>query len=86
MLPTDKELDIRRGELRFRLEFQRQIWGFIWGTIQAGYRYDYSFHADYTGKDGSDFFRGFTGSQKYAMMNELTGAAYFNVGIHLVSP
>lgn len=86
ILPMDKNLDLRRGELRFRMEFQRQIWGFIWGTIQAGYRYDYSFNADYTGKDGSDFFRGFTGSQKYAMMNQLSGAAYFNIGIHLVSP
>jgi hypothetical protein len=85
-MPVDKELEIRRGELRFRLEFQRQIWGFIWGTIQAGYRYNYSFNADYTGKDGSDFFRGFVGTQKYAMINQLGGAAYFNIGIHLVSP
>jgi hypothetical protein len=85
-LPLNKELEIRRGELRFRMEYQRQIWGFIWGSIQAGYRYDYSFHADYTEKDGSDFFRGFFGTQNYAMLNELGGAAYFNVGIHLVSP
>lgn len=83
---ANKELEIRRGELRFRLEFQRQIWGFIWGTMQAGYRYNYTFNADYTERDGSDFFRGFVGTQKYAMINELGGAAYFNLGIHLVSP
>jgi hypothetical protein len=85
-LPLNKELEIRRGELRFRMEYQCQIWGFLWGSLQAGYRYDYSFHADYTEKDGSDFFRGFFGTQNYAMLNELGGAAYFNVGIHLVSP
>ena len=83
---SDKELEIRRGELRLRLEYQRQILGFIWGTIQAGYRHNYSFNADYTEKGGSDFFRGFVGTQKYAMINKLGGAPYFNVGIHLVSP
>jgi len=62
------------------------IWGFIWGTIQVGYRHNYSFNADYTEKGGSDFFRGFVGTQKYAMINKLGGAPYFNVGIHLVSP
>ena len=85
-LSVDKELEIRRGELRLRLEYQRQIWGFIWGTIQVGYRHNYSFNADYTEKGGSDFFRGFVGTQKYAMINKLGGAPYFNVGIHLVSP
>lgn len=85
-LPVDKELEIRRGELRLRLEYQRQIWGFIWGTIQAGYRHNYSFNADYTEKGGSDFFRGFVGKQEYAMINKLGGAPYFNIGIHLVSP
>jgi len=85
-LMYDKALEIRRGELRFRLEYQRQLWGFIWGSFQAGYRYNYSFHADYTDKNGSDFFRGFFGQQEYAMINQLGGAVYFNVGIHLVSP
>ena len=85
-LPVDKELEIRRGELRLRLEYQRQIWGFIWGTIQAGYRHNYSFNADYTEKGGSDFFIGFVDKQEYAMINKLGGAPYFNIGIHLVSP
>ncbi len=85
-LPVDKELELRRGELRLRLEYQRQIMGFIWGTIQAGYRFNYSYNADYTEKDGSDFFRGFVGTQEYAMINKLGGAPYFNIGIHLVSP
>jgi len=85
-LAVNKELEIRRGELRFRFEYQRQLWGFIWGTVQAGYRYNYSFNADYISKDGSDFFRGFVGTQSYAMINKLGGALYFNVGIHLVSP
>ena len=85
-LPVDKELELRRGELRLRLEYQRQLMGFIWGTIQAGYRFNYSYNADYNEKDGADFFRGFVGTQEYAMINKLGGAPYFNIGIHLVSP
>jgi hypothetical protein len=81
-----KELELRRGELRFRIEYQRQISGFIWGSIQAGYRHNFLFNADNTEKNGRDFFRGFFGTQQYAMVNELSGALYFNVGIHLVSP
>ena len=84
--PASKELELRRGELRFRAEFQRQLWGFIWGTVQAGYRYNYSYNADYISNSGQDFFRGFVGTQSYAMINKLGGALYFNVGIHLVSP
>ena len=83
---SNRELELRRGELRFRLEYQRQISGFIWGSIQAGYRYNFSYRADYTEKDVTDFFRGFVGKQQYAMINELSGALYFNIGIHLVSP
>jgi hypothetical protein len=37
------------------MEYQRQISGFIWGSIQAGYRYNFSYRADYTEKDGTDF-------------------------------
>lgn len=85
-VPASKELELRRGELRFRAEYQRQLWGFIWGTVQAGYRYNYSFNADYISNSGVDFFRGFVGTQTYAMINKLGGALYFNVGIHLVSP
>ena len=82
----NKELELRRGELRFRLEYQRQLFGFIWGSVQAGYRHNFLFAGDYTDKNGSDFFRGFFGKQGYAFISDLSGALYFNVGIHLVSP
>jgi hypothetical protein len=82
----NKSLELRRGELRLRAEFQKKLFGFIWGSLQAGYRYNYSYNADYLTNDGKEFFRGFFGTQNYAMINELSGALYFQVGIHLVSP
>ncbi|MBL7963382.1 MAG: hypothetical protein JNM31_06010 [Flavobacteriales bacterium] len=78
-------LEVRRGELRLRLEHQRQLVGFVWLSMQAGYRYDWSFDADEL-PGGRDFFRGIFGSQPFAMLNNLGGALYGQVGVHLVSP
>lgn len=82
----DQSLEIRRGELRARLEYQRQLGGFIWMALQVGYRYNYSFNADYLPNDGQEFFRGFFGDQRYAMLNTLTNALYVNLSVNLVSP
>jgi hypothetical protein len=85
-LSDDKRnVEIRRGELRARLEYQRQLTGFVWLSLQAGWRYNWSFNADYL-SEGREFFRGFTGNQKYAMLNTIGNPLYFNVGFHLVSP
>jgi hypothetical protein len=82
---ADNSLEIRRGELRLRLDHQRQLKGFIWLSVQAGYRYDWTFDADEL-PGGREFFRGFFGTQRFAMLNNLGGALYGQVGIHLVSP
>ena len=82
----NRSLELRRGELRFRAEYQRKLVGFIWGSLQAGYRYNYSYNADFLDNNGNEFFRGFFGKQNYAMINNLSSALYFQVGIHLVSP
>ena len=82
----DRSFEIRRGELRARLEYQRQLGGFIWMAFQVGYRHDWSFNADYLPNDGQEFFRGFFGDQKYAMLNTLTNALYVNLSVNLVSP
>jgi len=79
------ELEIRRGELRFRLMYERQITGFLWLSAQFGYRYDYSFNLDRLA-NGDEFFRGFFGDQEYVSENELTNPLYFNLSINLVSP
>ncbi|MFK7756457.1 MAG: DUF6268 family outer membrane beta-barrel protein [Flavobacteriales bacterium] len=79
------DLEIRRGELRFRLKYERQLTGFIWISAKAGYRYNYSFNVD-RAPEGEDFFRGFFGDQSYVMENELTNPLFFNLSINLVSP
>lgn len=76
--------EIRRGELRPRLEFQKQLSGPFWINLQAGYRVDYSFDADEL-EGGREFFRGFFGEQRFGMINSLGNAFYFNVGISFVT-
>lgn len=81
----DNSLEVRRGELRLRLEHQRQLKGFVWLSVQAGYRHDWSYNADDL-PGGREFFRGLFGDQPFAMLNSLGGAPYAQVGVHLVSP
>lgn len=85
-LSTDaSSFEVRRGELRLRAEYQRQLIGFVWMSVQAGYRHDWSFDADRL-PEGLEFFRGFFGDQPFAMRGSLGGAPYVQVGVHLVSP
>lgn len=76
--------EIRRGELRPRLELQKQLSGPFWLNFQAGYRIDYSFSVDEL-EGGREFFRGFFGEQEFGMVNSLGNAAYFNIGISFVT-
>jgi len=77
--------EIRRGEVRPKIEFQTKLVGYFWLSVQAGYRWNWSFDADQL--DGNnDFFRGFFGDQQFAMVNNLDNPFFFNVGINFVSP
>ncbi len=78
-------LEIRRGELRPRLEYMRQLSGYFWVGVQAGYRINYSFDADLL-PNGREFFRGFFGDQPFAMLNSLGNAPYAQITINFVSP
>jgi hypothetical protein len=85
---ADNSFEIRRGELRFRFEYQRKLSGFFWLGFQAGVRIDYSFDADeLVGREArTDIFRGFFGSQEFAMRNKLGPAPFISTTINFVSP
>ena len=79
--PTRKDVELRRSELRMRAVYERQLSGFIWLSVQAGYRYNARFQVD-----NGEFFRGLFGDQLYVMKNTLTNPLYFNISLNLVSP
>lgn len=83
--PANASFEIRRGELRPRFDYQRQLVGFFWLSVQGGVRINYSYDADFL-PDNKEFFRGFFGSQSMAMLSDLGTAPYFNIAISFVSP
>jgi hypothetical protein len=74
-------LELRRSELRPRITYEKSISGFIWLSVQAGYRIAYNFNVD-----DKDYFRLIGSDRLYFIENTLGGAFYFNVSLNLVSP
>lgn len=74
-------LELRRSELRPRITYEKSLAGFIWLSVQAGYRIAYNFNID-----DKDYFRLIGSDRPYYMENTLGGAFYFNVSLNLVSP
>ena len=70
---------LRRGELKPRITFERQIKDFVWLSVQAGLRYNWRFDAYRTqNPQGRD--------EKPVAENRLGNPLYFNVSLNLVSP
>lgn len=86
ILVSQTNLELRRSELRLRLEYQRSLSGFYWIGIQAGLRYNYAFELDSFGSDNREFFRGFFGDQGYLLENSLQHTWFVSVVFSLVSP
>ena len=76
-----KLMELRRSEIRLRLDFQRAITSFIWVGVQAGYIINYNFNVD-----SDNFYRGFGSSRPFVMENSVTSAPYFQVSLNFVSP
>ena len=75
---TGTELHLRRGELKPRITFEKQLSGFVWVSAQAGLRYNWRFNAFNTQNPTKD--------QRPLFENTLGNPLYFNVSINLVSP
>lgn len=74
-------MEFRRSEIRFRLDYMKALTDFIWISAQVGYIYAYRFNVD----SGNDF-RPFGSDMPYVMENEMKGAPYFQITLNLVSP
>jgi hypothetical protein len=74
-------IEFRRSEIRFRLDYMKAITDFIWISAQVGYIHAYRFNVD----SGNDF-RPFGSDMPYVMENRMGGAPYFQITLNLVSP
>jgi len=75
------DIEFRRSEVRFRLDYMKALSDFIWVSVQAGYIYAYRFNVD-----SGNAFRSFGSDMPYVMENEMKGAPFFQVTLNLVSP
>lgn len=71
------DLFLQRGEIKPRLQWEKQLKNFIWLSSQAGARINgrFNFADKYNAKDADDVFR-----------TSLRTALYFNISLNLVSP
>ncbi|WP_232066270.1 DUF6268 family outer membrane beta-barrel protein [Hymenobacter sp. BT18] len=77
--PVDgQDIFLRRGELKPRITYERQLAGFVWLSAQVGYRYNWRFDGFTTQNP--------TGDDKPLFENTLGNPLYFNVSVNLVSP
>lgn len=74
--PLDN-LELRRSELKFRLMYEQKITGFIWLSVQAGWRMNYKFN--FSEERGSE--RG-----KFVFESKLGNPVYAGISLNLVSP
>ena len=81
----NQDVYLRRGELKPRITYERQLSGFMWVSAQAGLRYNYRNDAfrnqNPTGEKESTL-----GSEPSLFKNTLTNPLYFNLSLNLVSP
>lgn len=70
-------LELRRSELKFRLIYEQKITGFIWLSIQAGWRMNYKFNFS----EARDSERG-----KFVYESKLGNPIYAGISLNLVSP
>ena len=78
-------MELRRGQLRFKGEYQCKLYKSFWIALQPGYCTMLNFNLDAVGTDGKDFSRQFDSKKKYAMINDLSDFFFLNLSINFVS-
>tara|TARA_R110002050_G_scaffold2603_3_gene14831 strand:- start:4821 stop:5915 length:1095 start_codon:yes stop_codon:yes gene_type:complete len=77
-----QDVQLRRSGIRAGFNYQQALSGFIWLSIEAGYRINYSYNVD----EGGDFLRLLGDDTPFFMENEFTNPLYFTIGLSYVSP
>lgn len=80
-----KNMELRRGQLRTKIEYQRKLYKSFWLSAQTGYCYMLNFNLDNLDDGDKDFSREFDSKRKYAIINDLSNFLFFNVSINFVS-
>jgi hypothetical protein len=68
---------LRRSELKFRMIYEKKLFGFVWISVQAGYRYNFKFNFS----EERDSKRG-----DFLVTSKLGNPLYAGISLNLVSP
>lgn len=72
-IPT---LELRRSSVRFKVEYEREIYDFLWADFKAGYRHNLRFNVSEDNNFNNDEF----------IRNQVSGNIFFEIGIFIVPP
>ena len=84
MSTSTQNYELRRGELRTKIEYQCKLYKAFWLSAQTGYCKILNCKVDDLGT-GKDFTLNITGDHNYAMINKLSDFMFFNLSINFVS-
>ncbi len=76
----ENNTELRRSEIRAGLTYSLGLNDFLWLSLQAGYRINYSYDLD-----KGDFYRGFD-DDNYLLLNDLSNTLFAQITFSLVSP
>jgi hypothetical protein len=79
---VNRNIELRRSELRPRIVYDFSLYHFIWVSVQAGYRINFR-----NALDEGEFYRSSFGKEiPYLSENKLSNTWYGQISINLVSP
>lgn len=84
MSTATNNYELRRGELRTKIEYQCKLYKAFWLSAQTGYCKILNYKVDDL-ETGKDFTRNISGKHDYAMINKLSDFMFFNLSINFVS-
>jgi len=77
-----QDVQLRRSGIRAGFKYQQALSGFVWLSVEAGYRINYSYNVD----EGGDFLRLLGDDTPFLMENDFGNPVYFTIGLSYVSP
>ena len=80
-----KRLELRKAELRFGIDYEREIYDFLWFGVNSGYRMNLVSDLAKINKE-TDAISGIFAKRNYLIETNIGGAFFINVALYIVPP
>ena len=82
---ANMQLALRRGDNRFRIQVEQQVYKLLWVAVQTGYKQNINFSYDLV-QDGKDKPIYVAGAPNFTAKNKLSNQLYFNITLYVAAP